>query len=156
MNRKEISNAELQTRICVLKRFKALLQEQRDKFSEYLYVLEKQEMSIVQNNIEAVVQHTELENTIIQNILSIQKVIEPIEKMYYLSNPEDENVLQLKNDLLRLQESVQLQNKKNRLILDEKMMSVREEISNFPLRNKYVANVYSKNEDVANYIDISF
>jgi FlgN protein. len=156
MNRKEISDTELQMRVCVLKRFKSLLQEQRDKFSEYLYVLEKQELSIVQNNIEAVMQHTELENNIIQNILNIQKVIEPIEKIYYLSNPEDKGVLQLKNELVRLQESVQKQNEKNRLILDEKMVTVRNEISNFPLRNKYVANVYSKNENVANYVDVSF
>ena len=156
MNRKEISDTELQMRVCVLKRFKSLLQEQRDKFSEYLYVLEKQELSIVQNNIEAVMQHTELENNIIKNILNIQKVIEPIEKIYYLSNPEDKGVLQLKNELVRLQESVQKQNEKNRLILDEKMVSVRNEISNFPLGNKYVANVYSKNENVANYVDVSF
>ena len=156
MNRNEISDTELQMRVCVLKRFKSLLQEQRDKFSEYLYVLEKQELSIVQNNIEAVMQHTELENNIIQNILNIQKVIEPIEKIYYLSNPEDKGVLQLKNELVRLQESVQKQNEKNRLILDEKMVTVRNEISNFPLRNKYVANVYSKNENVANYVDVSF
>ena len=156
MNRKEISDTELQLRVCVLKRFKSLLQEQRDKFSEYLYVLEKQELSIVQNDIEAVMQHTELENNIIQNILNIQKVIEPIEKIYYLSNPEDKGVLQLKNELVRLQESVQKQNEKNRLILDEKMVTVRNEISNFPLRNKYVANVYSKNENVANYVDVSF
>ena len=156
MNRKEISDTELQMRVCVLKRFKSLLQEQRDKFSEYLYVLEKQELSIVQNNIEAVMQHTELENNIIQNILNIQKVIEPIEKIYYLSNPEDKGVLQLKSELVRLQESVQKQNEKNRLILDEKMVTVRNEISNFPLRNKYVANVYSKNENVANYVDVSF
>jgi len=156
MNKKSLSDEELEMRVSVLRRFKALLQEQRDKFSEYLFVLEKQEMSIVKNNIEAVMQHTELENNIIQNILNIQKVIEPIEKMYYISNPQDENVLRLKDDLEKLQASVQRQNNKNRLILAEKMESVRQEISNFPLKNKYVSNVYSKREDVANYVDVSY
>ncbi len=156
MNKKSLSDEELEMRVSVLRRFKALLQEQRDKFSEYLFVLEKQEMSIVKNNIEAVMQHTELENNIIQNILDIQKVIEPIEKMYYISNPKDENVLRLKDDLEKLQASVQRQNNKNRLILAEKMESVRQEISNFPLKNKYVSNVYSKREDVANYVDVSY
>lgn len=152
---KKLSDSELEMRVAVLRRFKSLLQEQRDKFSEYLFVLEKQEKSIMQNNIEAVMQHTELENNIIRNILNIQKVIEPIEKMYYLSNPQDEKVLRLKDDLGRLQESVKKQNEKNRLILNEKMMSTKQEISNFPLKNKYVANVYSKQEDLANYIDVS-
>ena len=152
---KKLSDSELEMRVAVLRRFKSLLQEQRDKFSEYLFVLEKQEKSIMQNNIEAVTQHTELENNIIRNILNIQKVIEPIEKMYYLFNPQDEKVLRLKDDLGRLQESVKKQNEKNRLILNEKMMSTKQEISNFPLKNKYVANVYSKQEDLANYIDVS-
>ena len=155
MNKRKLSNSELQVRLSVLKRFKSLLQEQRDKFSEYLYVLEKQEISIIQNNVEAVMQHTELENNIIQNILNIQKVIEPIEKMYYFSNPQDKNVLQLKDDLEKLQESVQRQNEKNRLIIAEKMASIRQEISGFPLRNKYVANVYAKQEDLAKYVDVS-
>ncbi|MGP1439846.1 MAG: flagellar biosynthesis protein FlgN [Treponema sp.] len=155
MDKKKITHSELEERVAVLRRFKSLLQDQRDKFSEYLCVLEKQEESIAKNNIEAVMQHTELENNIIQNILSMQKVIEPIEKIYYLSNPEDENVLQLKNDLERLQESVQKQNEKNRLILCEKMASIKQDISNLPLRNKYATNVYSKREDIANYIDVS-
>ncbi|MGP1414601.1 MAG: flagellar biosynthesis protein FlgN [Treponema sp.] len=155
MDKKKITHSELEERVAVLRRFKSLLQDQRDKFSEYLCVLEKQEESIAKNNIEAVMQHTELENNIIQNILSMQKVIEPIEKIYYLSNPEDENVLQLKNDLERLQESVQKQNEKNRLILCEKMASIKQDISNLPLRNKYATNVYSKHEDIANYIDVS-
>ena len=152
---KKISHLELEERVAVLKRFKSLLQEQRDKFNEYLYVLERQEKSIVQSNIEAVMQHTELENNIIQNILNIQKVIEPIEKIYYLSNPQDESVLQLKIDLEKLQESVKKQNEKNRLILDEKMTSIKKEISVLPLRGKYATNVYSKKEDLANYVDIS-
>ncbi|MGP1439004.1 MAG: flagellar biosynthesis protein FlgN [Treponema sp.] len=155
MDKKNLSHSELEERVAVLKRFKSLLQEQRDKFNEYLYVLEKQEKSIVQNNIEAVMQHTELENNIIKNIVNIQKVIEPIERMYYLSNPEDENVLQLKNDLGRLQESVQKQNEKNRSILDEKMTSIRKEISNFPLKARYKKSVYSNEENLANYVDVS-
>ena len=155
MDKKKITHSELEMRVAVLKRFKSLLQEQRDKFSEYLYVLEKQEVSIAENNIEAVMQHTELENNIIRNILNIQKVIEPIEKMYSLSNPQDENVLQLKNDLGRLQKSIQKQNEKNRIILNEKMAHVRKEISNFPVKNKYANSVYSREEDLANYVDIS-
>lgn len=147
----------METRVAVLKRFKSLLQEQRDKFNEYLTILETQEKSIEQNNIEAVMHHTELENNIIQNIVNIQKVIEPIEKMYYLSNPQDKNVLQLKSDLGRLQETVKKQNeKKNRLILNEKMIALRQEISKFPIKTNYAKSVYAKEEDLANYVDVSY
>ena len=100
--------------------------------------------------------HTELENNIIQNIVNIQKVIEPIEKMYYLSNPQDKNVLQLKSDLGRLQETVKKQNEKNRLILNEKMIALRQEISKFPIKTNYAKSVYAKEEDLANYVDVSY
>ena len=157
MEKKKLTHAELEERIAVLKRFKSLLKDQRDKFSEYLFVLEKQELSITQNNIEAMLQHTEVENGIIENILNIQKVIEPIEKMYTITNAKenDKGILQLKNDLGRLQESVLRQNKKNRMIIEEKMEFIKEEIVSFP-KAKYVKNVYAKDEDVAIYIDVSF
>ena len=44
--KKELSVTEIQERVAVLKRFKSLLQDKRDKFNEYLFVLEKQEKSI--------------------------------------------------------------------------------------------------------------
>lgn len=154
--KKELSVKELEERMAVLKRFKSLLQDKRDKFNEYLFVLEKQEKSIADSNMDAIRMHTEIENNIIQNIASIQKVIEPIEKMYTLSNPKDsdKSVLQLKGDLARLEIAVLRQNEKNRLVLQEKMSLLRQEIACFS--PKYSKSVYAKNEDVANYVDISF
>ena len=43
---KEFSQKEIDERVAVLKRFKILLETQRNKFQEYLNVLEKQESSI--------------------------------------------------------------------------------------------------------------
>ena len=42
----EISQAELDERVAILRKFRALLEQQRKKFQEYLAVLEKQEHSI--------------------------------------------------------------------------------------------------------------
>lgn len=154
--KKELTTKEIEERVAILKRFKSLLQDKRDKFNEYLFVLEKQEDSIAESNMEAIRMHTEIENNIIQNIASIQKVIEPIEKMYLLSNPKesDNNLLQLKGDLARLETAVLRQNEKNRLALQEKMELLRKEIVSFSPR--YSQSVYAKSEDVANYVDVSF
>jgi len=153
--KKELSTKEIEERVAVLRRFKSLLQDKRDKFNEYLFVLEKQEESIAESNMEAIRMHTEIENNIIQSIASIQKVIEPIEKMYLLANPKDSdrNLLQLKGDLARLETAVLKQNEKNRLVLQEKMDFLRKEIASFS--PKYSKSVYAKNEEVANYIDVS-
>ena len=114
-----LSRQEIDQRVAVLKRFKALLQEQRKKFSDYLVVLETQERSIHEENIDALVHHTELEQSIIGDIFTIQKVIDPIEEMYRLGMPDkdDTEVVRLKSDLNKLQSQVIDQNQKNRELL---------------------------------------
>lgn len=126
----ELSQKEINERVAVLKRFKKLLQEQRNKFNEYLVVLETQQRSIAEENIDAIVQHTELEQEIIGDIFTIQKVIDPIEKMYKFSQPQknDNEVIKLKNDLDSLQEQVLDQNKKNRELLQNRMGNLRKQI----------------------------
>lgn len=158
MEKAKLSDAELERRISVVKRLKSLLEEQREKFSQYLFVLEKQEKEIEKSNIEAIVQHNEIENGIIENILNVQKVIEPIEKMYYIVNPEaqDIDVTQLKDDLGRLQVAVLKQNEKNQLMLQDKMATVNQEIATFSFKTPYGKSVYAKDDDVANYVDVSY
>lgn len=158
MEKENLSHTELQRRIAILNRFKSLLQEQREKFSQYLFVLEKQENEIEKSNVEAIVQHKEIENSIIENILNVQKVIEPIEKMYYIVNPEasDVDVTRLKDDLGRLQEAVLMQNEKNQTMLQTKMSELNQEIAHFSFKSPYKKSVYAKDENVANYVDVSY
>ena len=158
MGKEKLNSKELEERVAVLKRFRSLLKSQRDKFSEYLFVLEKQEEDISQNNVERMLSHNDAGNAIIQNILSIQKVIEPIEKMYGLLNlnRSDEGVFSLKSDLARLQQAVLKQNEKNRCVLQNSMSALHREMMEFPLKNGYKKNVYVKGEEVANYVDVSY
>lgn len=158
MEKERIGEIELQERVAVLRRFRSLLQQQRDKFSEYLFVLEKQEEDISHDNVEHIMIHNEMGNAIIQNILNIQKVIEPIEKMHGLLNPntEDSAVFTLKSDLARLQNAVLQQNERNRLMLQEASIALKQEITEFPIKNHYKKNVYASEEDVANYVDVSY
>ena len=52
MNQK-LTQAELDERIQILKRFRSLLEQQRKKFQEYLKVLEAQESKISEEDAEA-------------------------------------------------------------------------------------------------------
>lgn len=152
-----LSEKEVEQRVAILKRFKALLQEQRNKFKEYLTVLEAQQKSIGSENVEAVLRHTEMEQTIIKDIFQMQRAVEPIERMFKLANPSDGelSIVKLKDDLAKLQVSVLEQNKKNRELLETKMDSIRREISSIKPMPKYAANVYAENTDTAVYIDIN-
>ena len=112
---KEISPQELEERVALLKKFKSLLQEQRAKFREYLNVLEKQETSIESENPEALLAHTELEQQVVYNIMSLQKVIVPMSDLYAArtgSGKAEQSITDLQNDLSDLQHKVLAQNAK--------------------------------------------
>ena len=152
-----LSRQEIDQRVAVLKRFKALLQEQRKKFSDYLVVLETQERSIHEGNIDALVHHTELEQSIIGDIFTIQKVIDPIEEMYRLGMPDkdDTEVVRLKSDLNKLQSQVIDQNQKNRELLQSRMADLRQEMISIKPDYRYSKQALSKQEVSASLVDIS-
>lgn len=155
--KKSLSRQEIDQRVAVLKRFKALLQEQRKKFSDYLVVLETQERSIHEENIDAMIHHTELEQSIIGDIFTIQKVIDPIEEMYRFGRPDkdDSEVVKLKADLEKLQEQVIDQNKKNRQLLQSRMDDLRQDIIAINPNYTYTAKTLVKQESRAGLVDIS-
>ena len=152
-----LSRQEIDQRVAVLKRFKALLQVQRKKFSDYLVVLETQERSIHEENIDALVHHTELEQSIIGDIFTIQKVIDPIEEMYRLGMPDkdDTEVVRLKSDLNKLQSQVIDQNQKNRELLQSRMADLRQEMISIKPDYRYSKQALSKQEVSASLVDIS-
>jgi len=78
----KISDSELAQRVAVVKRFKELLIQQRERFSAYLNVLDKQQLLIGYGSAEEITAHVELEEQIVADIFSIQKVINPLEIMY--------------------------------------------------------------------------
>ena len=133
----EISAQELEERVALLKKFRSLLQQQRDKFREYLTVLEKQENSITTENADALLAHTELEQQVVSNIMNLQKVIVPMSDLYKErgGDQKEASITSLQNDLSDLQDKVLAQNKKNRDLLRSHIASIRTQISSF--RNPY-------------------
>ncbi|MDR1903048.1 MAG: flagellar biosynthesis protein FlgN [Treponema sp.] len=77
-----IAPEELRQRVSILKRFRELLTAQRERFQNYLEVLDKQKDSIEKGTTEELENHVELEENIVADIFSIQKVIKPLEEMY--------------------------------------------------------------------------
>ena len=111
----KITQEELNERVAILKRFRSLLEQQRNKFREYLTVLEKQQDSINDENTEKLLAHTEIEQQVVQNLSNLQKVIVPMTKMYNSINgktdaQEDQEISRIQNELSDLQEKVLKQN----------------------------------------------
>lgn len=134
----EITQEELNERVAILRRFKSLLEEQRGKFREYLTVLEKQQDSITSENPESLLAHTELEQQVVKNIASLQKVIVPISKMYKANAGNDASIQKIQNELSDLQDKVLKQNAINRDLLKVHIEQLRAQIAGF--KNPYKAN----------------
>lgn len=157
MEQRELTREEVDERVAILKRFRELLEEQRQKFREYLVVLEKQEEMIASENIDAIVRHTEIEQAIVSELYTIQKVIDPMEELYKTAHPgiPDAEIPKLKTDLEHLRHEVLSQNEKNRDLLKSHMVQLRQKVVS--IQNPYAkrSSVYSSDSQTASLIDIN-
>ena len=135
-----LSSAEVAQRVAVLKRFKILLSQQRDRFRSYLDLLEKQQSVIETGSAEDLLTYVEIEEKIVADIFSIQKVIDPLEEMYYsvvsgnipgampIRSESSDEVPGLKASLEKLKSEAVIRSTKNKELLSKRMVELRQEI----------------------------
>ena len=154
-----LSSAELSQRVAVLKRFKELLKAQRDRFRAYLDTLDKQQEVIQSGTADDLLHHVELEEKIVADIFSIQKVIDPLEEMYRSVRMErpagsslkssgpmqgekdpggGEEISGLKEALEGLKAEAVIRSERNRELLAKRMAELRSEI------NSLKSNAYTR------------
>ena len=156
-----ISKEELDERKAILRRFRTLLEEQRNKFREYLNVLEKQQNSIATENAENLLTHTEIEKQVVSNLTNLQKVIVPMTKMYNSINgktdaQEDQEISRIQNELSDLQAKVLKQNEINRELLRVHVDILRKQITNFknPYRNNRSVYANTQSHKIATMVQV--
>jgi hypothetical protein len=151
------TNDEIGQRVATLKRFRELLVQQRAKFENYLTVLDHERTDIESGDVDRLAAHVEIEEAIVSEIFTFQKVIDPMEEMYRAAYPaagEDPEVPALRGTLDELKDEVLRRNAENRALLKRQMDIVRGEIAGFrnPLSSR--ASVYSRQGEAA-LVDIS-
>ena len=158
-DKQEIDSGELAQRVAVLKRFKTLLTQQRDRFRNYLDLLDKQQGVIEKGNAEDLLAYVEIEEKIVADIFSIQKVIDPLEEMYnsigaVQNTHSAEEVPSLKDSLEKLKNEAIVRSAKNRELLSKRMLELRSEIK--ALRNNpYTAGRRTSfSDNTASLVDI--
>ena len=145
---KALSTEEFDERVAILRRFRMLLETQRNTFREYLTVLEKQQLKIEADDSEALMAHAELETQIVANISNLQKVIKPLQLMYESNNAattvatavtkqEDADVEKMQLELAELQQRVLAQNEHNRMLLKAQLSRLRTQLTDLSLKNPY-------------------
>lgn len=158
--KENLDQRELDERIAILRRFRYLLEQQRDKFREYLRILEMQEAEINEDNADAIIAHADLSNQIVKNIGSLQRIIVPMQKLYEKSRPATYNpeesipVTKIQDDLVALREQVVSQNIRNQKLLRVRMLDVRSELNG--IKNPYRAHrsVYARQDDAGGLVQL--
>ena len=166
----ELSSSELERRVAILKRFRELLTQQRDRFREYLKVLDKQKDIIEKGNPDDLIVHVELEEKIISDIFAIQKVIDPLEAMYAANFPASANSLtnnsqaaalpgevrevpNLRKALEELRSEAVIRSERNRMLLAKRMEELRQEMKNLRA-HPYAIHHSPFSQESASLIDI--
>lgn len=155
----ELTRQEIDERVAILKRFRTLLVQQRDKFREYLTVLEKQQESITAEDTESLLAHTELEQQVVAGITNIQKVLVPMSEMYASANvpaqlQENSSIESIRTELSNLQSQILVQNEKNRELLRVHISQVRSQMQQFTNPYKGKRSVYAQKNAVGKFVEI--
>jgi flagellar biosynthesis/type III secretory pathway chaperone len=151
-----LTKEEVDRRVALLKRLKITLLQQREKFRNYMVVLEAEKVSIEDDKVETLRAQVELEETLVAEIHTFQKVIDPLEAVWKQSYPldHDEEVVELKQSLANLKSQVLEKNEKNRTLLSARMAHVQGEILRLrpSVRGR---NPYTGNRSVSTLVDIT-
>ena len=160
---KTLSPEEVKQRVDILKRFRELLKAQRDRFQAYLDSLDKQKESIESGSADDLIRHVELEEKIIADIFSIQKVIDPMEDMYkatlmidpadVIASHEDNLVSDLKSSLEELKSEAVVRSERNKNLLSKRMSEIRAEIKTIHA-NPYARKPAHSGSGIPSLIDL--
>ena len=123
----ELPPEEIMQRTAILRRLREHLKAQRERFSAYLDVLEKQKDVIEKGSAESLICHVELEEKIMADIFSIQKAINPLEELYRNAHKSN-GILDLKTALEALKTEAVSRSERNKNLLSRRMAELRDEI----------------------------
>ncbi|MDR2509794.1 MAG: flagellar biosynthesis protein FlgN [Spirochaetaceae bacterium] len=125
-------DSEYETRVAVLKRFRQLLVEQRDRFNRYLEALDTQKNVIETGDVDDLAVHVELEEKIVADIISIEKCMEPARAIYEIAwtGRDAPEIPELTSALVSLREEAARRVNENKELLKTRMTTLRGEIAN--------------------------
>ncbi len=121
----------IEQNVAVLKRLRALLARQREKFDAYLRLLECEGEAIERGDSEKLLAQVEMEKSVIAEIFTLKRVIAPLENLYKAGYPAgtEATIPRLKSVLETMGAEILAHNGRNREKLRERMEDMRREIT---------------------------
>ena len=142
------ANSDTQT--AVTRRLGELLDQQRERLKGYLAVLERQQAAIESGSKDAILAYVEFEEALVAEILSIQKVIDPLKAMHHATGV----ISALRAELEDLKNQAAVQSRRNSDLLSVRMADLRREINVLRNNQFVIGRRRSLYRDTASFIDI--
>lgn len=128
-----LTKSEIEERTAILRRFREALLRQRERFSDYLKVLESQPSASgaeAWENPDQIEIHVKMEEAIVHEIANFEQVIEPLQLMYQEHDPAGAAELpRLQASLERTRDEVMRRTERSRELLRKEISSLRSEIA---------------------------
>ena len=105
------------------------LSVQAEKLQEHILIQEREEEDILTDNIEKLLIHIKLEEASLDGVAAFQKVIAPLEKIYFRDCPgSDQEILSLKKIIKKYSAEMLNKNEKIRNLLNRNAEKLKKEI----------------------------
>ncbi len=126
-----LTRAEFDERVAIMRRFKAALERQRDRFRRYLDELERHGQANAGTEPgQALEFHVEMERAIVHEIASFERTIEPLETLYRAHDPDGAREIPALREALDLtRDEVVRRTEISRAALLQHIEALRDEIS---------------------------
>ena len=133
---------EIAQREAVLRRLRSMLERQRDRFRDYLGVLDTQQHAIRRDDLNALEQQVELETSVLEQIVQTQKTIAPLERLYRelsggMAFPADISLLQ--NNLTEMRTRITTHNNESRARLSQRIDQMRHQVAQLRIPNRHTS-----------------
>ena len=79
---------ELDQRIAVLRRYRRMLELQRERLQEYLALIDTREQAVRAGDVDSLEQYTQAEQGVIKGIMAVQRCLDPLADLYRQAAPE--------------------------------------------------------------------
>ncbi|GMO27708.1 MAG: flagellar biosynthesis protein FlgN [Spirochaetaceae bacterium] len=152
-----LTDEEVAQRVAILKRFRELLIEQRDRFKTYLAALDSQKDKITGGDIEDLSVQADFEEKILADIISLEKSIVPMRELYESAFKDEAapDISELDSVLENLKTEAARRSRENTEILQKKLVAIRGEIKNLRANPFQRSRRAVRNEAAqANFLDI--
>ncbi len=136
---------ELDRRSAVLRRLREHFLAQRNRFQDYLSLLDQEKDSIERGDSSLLERQVEMESVIVGEIFAFQKVIDPLEQLYSeLVVPSsavepEEDIPALRESLSKLKDNVMRSNERNQQLLKERMAEIQGSLEQIRIPSRKVS-----------------